>query len=178
MQMNPAEVSQEMSETNERYTVDLDLLKQEQIFKGLTDDELLQVQCCCKEILLEGDTLIFKENDPADYLYTLIDGKVSIRYKLPCLRTVTEHTIASIEPGGTFGWSSLSPSACYRFSAYCEESTHALRCNRESLVAVLESNHTIGYKVMKNLALVVGTRFVALQNEIARRDGQDFIDGW
>jgi hypothetical protein len=106
-------------------------------------------------------------------------GKVSIRYKLPYLKTMTEHSMATIEPGGTFGWSSLSAPARYRFSAYClGENCKSLRCSREKLVSVLERNHTIGYKVMKNLALVVSARFVSLQNEIARRDGQDFMDGW
>ncbi len=157
----------------------IEILRSLQIFKGLTDDELAQLDCCCEEIELDGDSVIFKENEAAEYLYTLLDGKVAIRYRLPFLKDNTEHSIALIEPGGTFGWSSLRTGGRYRFSAYCEkDKSKTLRCEKGNLVAVLENNHAIGYKVMKNLAMVAGSRFVAFQNEIARRDGQDFMNGW
>ena len=159
--------------------LDVMLLRSVQIFKGLTDDELSRILCCCKEMELKGNTVIFRENEDAEFLYTLLHGNVAIRYKLPYLREHTEHVIASIGVGGTFGWSSLSPDGRYRFSAYClGDCCKTLRCDRESLLSVLERNHTIGYKVMKNLAEVAGSRFVALQDEVARRDGHDFIDGW
>ena len=148
-------------------------------FSGLTDDEFSRVRCCCEEIAFQGDTLIFRENDPAEHLYTLFSGAVTLKYKVPYRSLGREHVIATIAPGGTFGWSSLDGDARYRFSAYCvEDGSRALRCDRARLLDILDADHTIGYKVMKNLALAAGTRFVALQNEIARREGQDFLNGW
>ena len=156
-----------------------DAMRSVSAFHGLTDEELQQVMCCCEEIDLEGDTFIFKEKDPADHLYTLRQGKVAIRYKLPHRTLGNEHPIATITSGGTFGWSCLDSGARYRFSAYCvEDNSRALRCERSRLLEVLDRHHTIGYKIMKNLAVVAGARFVALQNEIARRQGHDFMNGW
>ncbi len=140
-------------------------------FYGLTDDELHKIKNCCDEIALNGDALIFREKDPAEHLYTLCEGRVALRYKLPYRFNGMEHPIAIINPGVTFGWSSLDASAHYRFSAYCtEDNSRALRCNRTTLLKVLEENHTIGYKIMKNLAVAAGMRFVTRQNEIARQE--------
>lgn len=156
-----------------------DAMRTVSAFHGLTDDELHRVMCCCEEIELKGDTVIFREKDPASHLYTLRHGKVAIRYRLPYRSLGSEHPITTITSGGTFGWSSLDPDACYRFSAYCvEDNSRALRCERRRLLDILDRNHTIGYKIMRNLAVVAGTRFVALQNEIARRQGHDFMNGW
>ena len=132
-------------------------------FNGLTDEELSEVLCCCETLTWHSDAVIFKERDPAKHLYTLVSGGVSLRYKLPYRNGDVEHVIATIAQNGTFGWSSLDPEARYRFSAYCtEDATVTLRCHRYALLEVLERNHTIGYKIMKNLALVAGTRYVAL----------------
>ncbi len=159
--------------------VSLEYLKNAEIFSSLTDDELTQVQPCCEEITLRKGAPIFGENDPADFFYTLTEGRVSVRYKLPFKNSTDEHTIASISSGNAFGWSSLQPSRGYTLSAYCvDDVCKAVRIKQKDLFEVLESNHSIGYKVMKNLARLVGKRFAALQEEFAKMDGQDAIDGW
>jgi CRP-like cAMP-binding protein len=159
--------------------VSLEYLKNAEIFDGLTDDELVQIQPCCEEITLGKDTPIFMENDPADFFYTLTEGKVSVRYKLPFKNATAEQAVASISSGSAFGWSSLQPSRSYTLSAYCVEDTcKAVRINQKDLFEIFEGNHSIGYKVMKNLAQLVGKRFAALQDEFAKLDGQDAIDGW
>ncbi len=159
--------------------VSLEHLKNAEIFEGLSDDELKQVQACCEEVTLGKNTPIFMENDPADFFYTLTEGTVSVRYKLPYKNSTKEQAVASIPTGSAFGWSSLQPYRSYTLSAYCvEDSCKAVRINQKDMHALLEKNHSIGYKVMKNLNRLIGKRFAALQQEFARLDGQDAIDGW
>jgi CRP-like cAMP-binding protein len=159
--------------------VSIEYLKNAEIFDSLTDDELAQIQPCCEEVTLSKDTPIFRENDPAEFFYTLTEGTVSVRYKLPFKSSTDEQTIASISSGSAFGWSSLQPSRSYTLSAYCvDDICKAVRINQKDLFEIFENNHSIGYKVMKNLARLVGKRFAALQDEFAKLDGQDALDGW
>jgi toluene monooxygenase system ferredoxin subunit len=159
--------------------VSLEYLRNAEIFDGLTDEELARIQLCCDEITLSKDTPIFMENDPADFFYTLTEGTVSVRYKLPFKNSTAEQAIASITSGSAFGWSSLQPSRSYTLSAYCvDDNCKAVRIDQKDLYEIFESNHSIGYKVMKNLARLIGKRFAALQDEFAKLDGQDAIDGW
>ena len=159
--------------------VSLELLKNADIFESLTDDELSQIQPCCEEITIGNNAAIFTENDPADFFYTLTEGTVSVRYRLPFKNSTKEQAVASIPSGSAFGWSSLQPYRSYTLSAYCvEDSCKAVRINQKDMLDIFEKNHSIGYKVMKNLNRLIGKRFAALQQEFAKLDGQDAIDGW
>lgn len=149
------------------------------IFKGLANDELEQVETCCEEVNLGTETVVFKEHDPADSLFALVDGQISLRYNLPSKKETMDSKLTSINPGDSFGLSSLFKDAKYILNAYCtDKNCIALKIDRDKLNTVLENNHTIGYKVMKNLSAMVTKRFVALQNQLAKIDAQNEIDGW
>jgi toluene monooxygenase system ferredoxin subunit len=150
-----------------------------EIFEGLEDAELEKVKICCEEVKLSEEGVIFAENDPARYLYTLLEGQVSLRYRLPSKDSGEENRVATITPGNTFGWSGLHPSKKYTLTAYCTgRNCTAIRIDAATLQGLLDHDHTIGYKVMKNISRLIGDRFIALQQEVARVHGQDAIDGW
>jgi toluene monooxygenase system ferredoxin subunit len=154
-------------------------LRSVEIFDGLTDDELEEVGKCCEEVDLGEETSVFEENDTADCLYSLVDGEVSLRYKMPARGSEKENTISTLDPGGTFGWSSMLPETKYNVAAYCtDKNCKALRVDRDKLNAALEANHTIGYKVMRNLTKVISRQFMLLRDEVVRQIGQNKIDGW
>jgi len=83
-------------------------LRTVEIFDGLTDEELEEVGKCCEEFDLGEETTLFEENDAAEFLYSLVDGEVSLRYRMPAKDASKENTISTLDPGGTFGWSSRS----------------------------------------------------------------------
>jgi CRP/FNR family transcriptional regulator, cyclic AMP receptor protein len=154
-------------------------LKTIELFNGLTDEELNEVSICCEEVKLEKETNVFLENERAEYLFALIEGSVSLRYKLPSDRESKDNRVASMIPGNAFGWSSLREDATYTLSAYCTNANCvALKVHNKKLNAIMDANHTIGYKVMRNLSKLIGQRFTSLQEEVVRRDGQNEMDGW
>ncbi len=159
--------------------IPLVFLRSVEIFEGLKDSELEQVRACCEEIDLAEEAVVFEENDPARHLYTLVEGQVSLRYRLPARPSGEESRVATIAPGKTFGWSGLHPSKKYTLTAYCtERNCKAIRIDAAKLQELLESDHTIGYQVMRNISRLIGDRFIALQQEVARVSGQNAIDGW
>jgi len=154
-------------------------LRSVEMFNGLDDTELGEIQHCCEEVAFDGETQIFKDHDPADFLYTVADGGVSLVFDLPGTQSSKKNKIAGLESGSTFGWSGILPGASYTLTAYCTgDSCKVLKIKASELTDLCERNHTIGYKVMKNLTQLIGKRFVTFQNEIARQMGQNHIDGW
>jgi CRP-like cAMP-binding protein len=155
-------------------------LRSVDIFEGLTDEELEQIQKrCCEEVDVESESTLFEEKEQARYLYSLTQGDVALRYRLPGRKTGQESTIVNLPAGSIFGWSSLMEDGHYTLSAYCTgKDCKAIRIDRDKLTTVLESNHTIGYKVMKNLTRLMAQRYKAFQEEITRLTGQNTIDGW
>ena len=154
-------------------------LRTVEIFDGLTDEELEEVGKCCEEFDLGEETTLFEENDAAEFLYSLVDGEVSLRYRMPAKDASKENTISTLDPGGTFGWSSLVPPQKYNVAAYCtDKNCKAIRIDRDQLLQIFEANHTIGFKVMRNLTKVISRRFLQLRDEIVRQIGQNKIDGW
>jgi len=155
-------------------------LRSVEIFGGLEEDELKEVGKCCEEVDLGEETTLFEEHDVADCLYSLVDGEVSLRYRMPAKGSDKENTLSTFDPGGTFGWSSMVPTQNkYNVAAYCtDKNCKAIRIDRDALHAVLESNHTIGYKVMRNLTRVIARQFMLLRDEVVRQIGQNKIDGW
>jgi hypothetical protein len=90
-----------------------------------------------------------------------------------------ENMISSITDTEAFGWSSLASPYKYRLSGYCTaNSCKLIKIERESLRKLFELDPDIGYVVMSNIANVVGRRFHNLQEEAAKRRGQDLLGGW
>jgi CRP-like cAMP-binding protein len=56
---------------------------------------------------VESDYLFFREDDPLDALYLLVEGEVAIVTEVPAKRLVI--TTGGIVPGELFGWSSIIP---------------------------------------------------------------------
>ena len=82
-------------------------------------------------------------------------------------------------PNMTFGWSSLVPPHKYRLSAYCGTRTcKVIKVERDALINLFAQDAQIGYKVMINLLSVVGSRFLNLQDEVARQRGSDIMNQW
>jgi toluene monooxygenase system ferredoxin subunit len=154
-------------------------LRSVEIFDGLTDEELAEVAESCEEIDVDKEMNLFEENSAAGFLYSLVEGNLSLRYELPGRDGKKENTVARLSPGGTCGWASMVPPFKYNVAAYCtDESCKAVRLDRDKLMAVLDANHTIGYKVMRNLARVISRRFLHLRDEVMAEYCQNIIDGW
>ena len=150
----------------------IDLLNQVEIFKGLDQAQLNAVKDCCQiKTFVEGEK-IFGEGEEASVLWAVIEGRVDLRYDLPGRKSSKETTIAGISEGNVFGWSCFVPPFKYRLSGYSTKNSQLIEINRDCLIKVLDGNAPIGYRVMSNLAVVIGTRFQQLQHEAALCEGE------
>lgn len=148
-------------------------LNKVEVFQGLDRSQLEAVKDCCQIITFyEGDK-ISGEGDEASCLWSVVAGRVDLRFDLPGRKSAQEMTITTITEGKVFGWSSFVPPFKYRLSAYCSlGDCQLIEINRDRLLKVFEANALIGYRVMTNVAKVIGTRFQQLQDEVAWCEGE------
>ena len=159
--------------------ISLEFLKNVEIFQGLNNEQLAEIIKCSEEEEFQHETRLFEKGENAAYLWILKEGRVELRFDFPGLASSEQNTISSVPEAGAFGWSSIVSPNKYRLSGYSTSGgCKLIKVERESLLELFEKDPDIGYMVMSKLATLVGARFHNLQEEAARRRGQDIMGGW
>jgi len=102
----------------------------------------------------KGD-VVFREGDPADYFYTLIEGNVRLSIGEP-----PKHVYTVGQAGEAFGWSSLVDRNYYSAAAECKEPTRCSKLEGKKLEALLQNHPESGFVFYKKLAGILGHRLV------------------
>jgi len=131
------------------------LLKQAELFWGLSHEFVEQVMANVTKETHPGKTVLFETGAPADYFYTLIKGCIKLTIgQTGRMVFVVNHA------GESFGWSSLVDRDTYSATAECAEDTTVLKIERTRLDKVLSSYPTDAVQFMKRLAGMLGRRLL------------------
>jgi CRP-like cAMP-binding protein len=160
--------------------VSVETLRKLDFFSGLSEDELGQIAHICEERTCQANALWFEEGEQAEYLYVLLSGKVSIQFQFQLMLQppYRETAVTTVRPGEPFGWSSLVAPGQYTASARCLEASTAFRIKGSDLKALAEENYRLGYKVMKKIAIVAGSRLRETRQKLIREISQAVLDNW
>ena len=159
--------------------ITFDFLENVEVFKELNDDQLAEVQKYCQEAEFSRGDKIFGAGEEPKYLWVVMEGQVALQWERPGRSALPETTISRLSETMTFGWSSLVPPYKYRLSAYCgTRSCKVMKVERDALTKLFEQDAEIGYNVMIKLLSVVGSRFLNLQDEVAKQRGSDIMNQW
>ena len=99
--------------------------------------------------------LVFRESDPADYFFTLIEGRVRLTVGVPPREVYTVD-----RPGEAFGWSSLVDRNYYSAAAECMQPTRCSKLESKKLEILLRNHPESGLVFYKKLAGILGHRLV------------------
>jgi len=108
--------------------------------------------------------VIFQPGDPANRFYLIQRGKVAIEAWLKDRGTITIQTVGS---GDVLGWSWLFPPYYWQFSARALEATDAIFIYGTPLREECESDHELGYELMKRVSAVMLERLQATRRRLA-----------
>jgi CRP-like cAMP-binding protein len=159
--------------------IDLEFLGQVEIFRDLGYSQLKVIMEDCEEMNFVADDRIFSEGDDPDAIWAVIEGEVALHWELPGRSAMPEKTVTTLGKDSTFGWSSLVPPRRYSLSATCaSEKCRVLKADRNKLLDLFEKDQEVGYRVMNRLLGLVSARFLALQDEVAKRQGSDILNRW
>lgn len=129
-----------------------DVLRDIPVFKGFTEAQLDVLTSAFEIFDYPNGAHIFEQGQAAHYLYILTAGQVIIRYKPfdgPQL------TVATINPGGVFGWSAAIGRTLYSSGALTVEDSQGYRVSKARLAELCAENPETSAVLLKHLAVLV-----------------------
>ncbi len=100
-------------------------------------------------------TVIFEQDDYAEYLYLVVSGEVTIHFK-PHDGPVM--TVTRVLCGGIFGWSAAMNNPAYTSGAICSLDSEVLRIRGIDLRTLCEKHPELGKIILDRLAGVIAER--------------------
>jgi CRP-like cAMP-binding protein len=107
--------------------------------------------------------VIFREGDPANRFYLLLEGKVALESFVEGRGLVTVQTLSG---GEVLGWSWLFPPYYWHFDARAVEPTRAVFLYGTPLRELCAEDPQIGYELFKRFAAIVVNRLQATRRQL------------
>lgn len=131
-------------------------LKSVSIFSDLDDNELTRIAERCHEKEFGADEVIFVEHTEGDEMYLIIEGEVSIQLELANEDDMMP--LITLKGGDIFGELSVVDESPRSATARSLIETKLLVLSKKDFDNLMESDHELGYKVMKKIAKLVSRR--------------------
>jgi CRP-like cAMP-binding protein len=133
------------------------------LFEGLTDEQLEQINPLLNLRYFSKGETIFSQGDAAEKLFILIKGNIKIVFKPydgPPL------TVATITPGGIFGWSAALGREEYSSAAFSTSNSEVFYILGKKLQSICDLNNDTGIIFLERLAGVIAQRLKSTHSEI------------
>ena len=134
----------------------MSILKNNQLFKGLSDKEVEHIAAICEKKEYDGSSIIFKEKSKGSGMYILIQGQVDIQMSMGI--DDEPATVHVIREGEVFGELSLVDRTARSATAKAAGPSITFILDADSFDELCDKNHRIGLIVMRNIARIVTSR--------------------
>jgi CRP/FNR family cyclic AMP-dependent transcriptional regulator len=132
-------------------------------FEGLDPHQQRLLADCAMDKNFQAGELIFREGDPANRFYLILEGKVVLESYIQDRGRVEIQTIGG---GDVLGWSWLLPPYYWQFDARALEPTKAIFFYATPLREEAERDHAFGYELYKRIAEVMLKRLQATRRRL------------
>ena len=124
--------------------------------QGLTSEQHSLLAALFEPVELPGRAVIFRQGQEAVFMYLLVEGGVSVRYKPYDGPRIT---LTRLHAGDVFGWSSVVGNAVYTADAIVTTPARALRARGIDIRNLCIRHPTAGSQILEKLALAVAPRW-------------------
>ncbi len=131
-----------------------EFLKQTDLFRDLTDEELMEIILIGRVKKFKPDTVIFAEGDPGDTLFLITEGSVRISK----LQGDAEEALAVLEARSFFGEMTLFDRQPRSAHAIAHEQATVFAISADALKQLFDRNKSIAYKFLWAFCLTLTTR--------------------
>jgi CRP/FNR family cyclic AMP-dependent transcriptional regulator len=135
-----------------------DLVAHHPLLAGLPGDAVPLVAGCAQNVAVNPGRLLLAEGEPANSLYLLRRGRVTIEVHAPGREPMVIETLG---PGDLVGWSSLFPPYLWHFDVRATSPVGAISVDAVCLRSKAEAEPDFGYALMKRLAAIMLDRLQA-----------------
>jgi len=141
-----------------------DLLATHCFTRDMPDEYVERVVAHAELVGVPAGTTLFREGQPAQQLYLLVEGRVSIEMHVPGRG---EQVVDTVEPCETVGWSWLVPPYRWFFDARATTDVRTVQVDAAALRALAEDDPGFGYALMRRVAAVMLERMQAARLRLA-----------
>jgi len=131
--------------------------------KGLRDNHLDALANHARRVGCPPGAHLAREGQDAHGLFLIESGRVAIEVHSPRRGAVPVQTLG---PGETLGWSWLVQPHRWHFDARALEPTIALMIDGPQLLRLCESDHELGFQMLRRLVDVVAGRLAATRLQL------------
>jgi CRP/FNR family transcriptional regulator, cyclic AMP receptor protein len=132
-----------------------DLLRSLPIFAALSPDELGKIAELCESQSWESGEYIFREGEPGNRLFIIVEGGVRISREIP---GAGEEALAVLKRGALFGEMAVFDKSERSTDAISHGGTTALTISRSEFEMLLEFNRDLAYKVLWSVVRMLSGR--------------------
>jgi len=118
---------------------------------------------CASNVRFDAGQVIFREGEEANQFYLIRHGKVALELSTPERGSLI---IQSLGEGDVLGWSWMMPPYRWHFDARAVELTRAIALDGKCLREKSESDHDLGFQLMKRAAQVMERRLQATRLQL------------
>ncbi|MFT2109918.1 cyclic nucleotide-binding domain-containing protein [Marinomonas sp. 2405UD68-3] len=130
-----------------------------QFFEGFTEDENTLFAKVAKQLLVHQGDIVSQQNQNADGLYLLLNGKVIVRYQTETGDIITTRTIS--RKSALLSWCTTDENILNRTSMIASRDSTVLFISRDHIREILEANPALNLKYWYRLIWLVGTHLLA-----------------
>ena len=131
------------------------ILRETAIFKDLDDTELEQVAEICHEMTFPAGEFIFREGDPGNRLYLVLEGKVRISRTIP---GSGEEALSVLKPGACFGEMAVFDRSQRSTDAIADVTCKLATINRPEFEMLLDFHRELAYNVLWAVVRLLNAR--------------------
>jgi CRP/FNR family cyclic AMP-dependent transcriptional regulator len=118
---------------------------------------------CASNVRFDAGQFIFREGEEANQFYLIRKGKIALQVFAPEQGPLT---ILTLGEGEVLGWSWLFPPYRWKFDAQAIELTRAIAFDAKCLRTKCETDHDLGYELLKRFAYLVEQRLEATRLQL------------
>jgi CRP/FNR family transcriptional regulator, cyclic AMP receptor protein len=138
-----------------------ELIGLQPFFQGMCERHLEIVTASALMLQFEPGQQIFREGDPANRFYLILEGKVELESEEAGMIP-----IRTLGPGENLSWSWLFEPYYFHVSARAVEPTRAIFFYGTRLRQQCEEDHALGYEIMKRFAAAIVKSLSLLQENL------------
>ena len=141
-----------------------DLLANHCFTQGLAAAHVERIVAHAHLEAVAGGTMLFREGQPADDLYLVVEGRVAIEMHIPGRGAQVVDTVEACE---TVGWSWLVAPYRWVFDARAVTDVTLVRVDAEALRDLADADPAFGYALMRQVAAVMLERMQSARARLA-----------
>ncbi len=138
--------------------VSLSFLRSHALFRGVVENDLLNVLARMKQENVGAGETIVEEGESGDSLYLIVEGRVDILKEVPDTEERSQLKIATLRTGETFGEMAIIDRLERSATVKATEDTILLILSQEALAIIDATSSTVYTTILSNLAREVSRR--------------------